>query len=75
MHVDEGKKFDIRNIEKNIRDGRITLKDYENYLSRLPDVSDKIYIAEENPSRAEDFEEMETSISQKPLKKKSARGK
>ncbi len=75
MHVDESKKFDKRNIERNIKDGRITLKDYETYLSRLPDVSDKIYIAEENPTRVEDLEEMETSPSQKALKKKSARGK
>lgn len=75
MHVDESKKFDKRNIERNIKDGRITLKDYENYLSRLPDVSDKIYTPEENPSMTEDLEEMDPSTSKKALKKKPTRGK
>jgi hypothetical protein len=51
MHIDENKKFDIRNIERNIKEGIISQKDYENYLSKLPDVSDKIY----NPD--EPFEE------------------
>lgn len=75
MHVDESKKFDKRNIERNIKDGLITLKDYESYLSKLPDVSDKIYFPEENPSETEDIEDQETSTQKKALKKKTMRGK
>ena len=48
MHIDENKKFDKRNIEKNIKSRIITQKDYENYLSKLPDVSDKLFIFGEN---------------------------
>ena len=48
MHIDEQKKFDKRNIERNIKNGTITQKDYEIYLSKLPDVSDKIFNPEES---------------------------
>jgi len=48
MHVDESKKFDKRNIERNIKDGIITQKEYEAYLAKLPDASDKIFIPEED---------------------------
>jgi hypothetical protein len=48
MHIDENKKFDKRNIEKNIKSRIITQKDYEIYLSKLPDVSDKLYTFGEN---------------------------
>ncbi len=47
MHIDENKKFDKRNIEKNIKDGLITGKDYEMFLLKLPDVSDKLFGPEE----------------------------
>jgi hypothetical protein len=43
MHTDESKKFDKRNIERNIKIGTITSKDYESYLLKLPDVSDKLF--------------------------------
>jgi hypothetical protein len=42
---DEGKNvrlFDVRAIERNIRKGLITRKDYDKHLKTLPDVSDKI---------------------------------
>ena len=47
MHIDEDKKFDKRNIARNIKSGIITQKDYETYLSKLPDVSDKLFNPEE----------------------------
>jgi len=47
MHIDESKKFDKRNIERNIKDGTISLKDYEIYLSKLTDASDKLFNPEE----------------------------
>ncbi len=56
MHIDESKKFDKRNIERNIKEGIISKKDYENYLSKLPDLSDKIFIPEEPKSSSSEFE-------------------
>ena len=35
MHIDENKRFDKRNIEKNVKDGIITGKDYEMFLSKF----------------------------------------
>jgi len=78
MHVDESKKFDKRNIERNIKDEVITLKDYENHLSKLPDVSDKIFLPEQEDEEYEEFEsssEDEGQSKRKRLKKKAARGK
>ena len=40
MHIDEGKKFDKRTIERNLREGSISAKEWEKYLKALPDVSD-----------------------------------
>jgi len=73
MHTDEQKKFDIRTIERNTKSGIVTQKDYETYLSKLPDVSDKVF----NPEEAsEDFGEVESkregelSSKKKEMKKK-----
>ncbi len=33
--------YDVRVIERDIHEGIITKKDYEEYLKKLPDVSDK----------------------------------
>lgn len=68
MHIDESKKFDKRNIERNIKEGVITQKDYELYLSKLPDVSDKIYIPDESIEEAEEFESYKESESQSKKK-------
>lgn len=71
MHIDESKKFDKRNIEKNLKEKIITQKEYETYLARLPDVSDKIYI----PGEAEEQENEEENESKKrKIKKKSTKG-
>ena len=59
MHTDENKKFDKRNVRKNINDGIITQKDYEVYLTKLPDVSEKLYYPEEL------LEDLENSFSRK----------
>ncbi|MBW2038847.1 MAG: hypothetical protein JRI46_04510 [Deltaproteobacteria bacterium] len=47
MHIDEEKKFDVRTIERSIREGLVTQEEYERYLQELPDVSDKAYMKEE----------------------------
>ncbi len=73
MHIDENKRFDKRNIEKNVKDGIITERDYETFLSKLPDVSDKLF----NPEEAvADSEEVEVSKEgEMPPKKKAIKKK
>ncbi len=66
MHIDESKKFDKRNIERNIKDGIISEKEYENYLSKLPDLSDKIFDEDLSPA---DSEYQESNIEDKKLSK------
>jgi len=56
MHIDENKKFDKRNIERNIKNGIISQKDYETYLSKLQEMSDKLSTPEGSLSGSEDFE-------------------
>ena len=73
MHTDEQKKFDIRTIERNIKSGIITHKDYETYLSKLPDVSDNVFNPEEASGDSGEFEskrEVELSSKKKEMKKK-----
>ena len=77
MHIDENKKFDKRNIEKNIKNGIITEKDYELFLSKLPDISDKLFSAEEEITDSGELElrnEDEVTHKKKGTKKK-AKGK
>ena len=77
MHIDENKRFDKRNIEKNIKDGIITEKDYEMFLSKLPDASDKSFNPEEAAGDLEKLEkrkEGEMLPKKKGIKKK-AKGK
>ena len=50
MHTDENKRFDRRNIRSRLRRGLMTQKDYESYLSKLPDVSNKIFQTNEEDS-------------------------
>ena len=50
MHTDEGKRYDKRNMENNLRRRIMSKKDYENFLAKLPDVSDKIFNPEEMAS-------------------------
>ena len=73
MHTDEQKKFDIRNIERNTKGGIITQKDYETYLSKLPDVSDKVFnpeLTSEESGEAESKQEGELLSKKKEMKKK-----
>jgi hypothetical protein len=77
MHVDESKKFDKRNVERNIKNGVISRKDYESYLSRLPDASEKIFSPGEEMVDFEDIElptENEGPFPKKGLKKSTKGG-
>ena len=78
MHIDENKKFDKRNIERNIKDRVIIQKDYETHLSGLPDASDKIFLPEEDRADFEEFEsssENEIQSKKKGLKRKATKGR
>ena len=73
MHTDEEKRFDIRTVGRNTKSGIITQKDYETYLSKLPDVSDKVFNSEEalqDSGEVESKREGELSSKKKELKKK-----
>jgi hypothetical protein len=73
MHIDENKRFDKRNIEKNVKDGIITEKEYEMFLSKLPDVSDKLFSPEEaviDSGEGEGRKEGEMARKKKVIKKK-----
>ena len=77
MHIDEDKIFDKRNIGKNIKEGVITQKDYEIFLSKLPDVRDKLFNPEATSTGIGEFEskkESEISSKKRGIKKK-AKGK
>ena len=73
MHIDENKRFDKRTIEGNIKGGIITQKDYESYLSKLPDVSEKLFNLEElsvDSDQSESEKEGGILPKKKTLKKK-----
>ncbi len=77
MHIDENKKFDKRNIGKNIKNGIITQKDYEIYLSKLPEAGDKLFSPEETTIDSEEFglRKEEEGTSKKKVVKKKVKGK
>jgi hypothetical protein len=74
MHIDESKRFDKRDIERNIKNGIMTQKDYEIYLSKLPDAIDKLFNPEESLTDSEAFEskrDNEIQTKKRGLKKKT----
>jgi hypothetical protein len=73
MHIDENKKFDKRNIVRNIKNGIITQKDYEIFLSKLPDASEKLFNPEESPAVLDEIKskkESEASFKKKGVRRK-----
>jgi hypothetical protein len=42
------RQFDVRTVERNIKKGYFTRKDYEKYLKSLPDVAEKVAPADED---------------------------
>ena len=77
MHIDESKRFDKRNVAQNIRNGIISQKDYEIFLSKLPDASEKLFNPEETIAESDEMglkKESEPSSKKKGVRKK-AKGK
>ena len=54
-------QFDIRTVERNIKKGHVTRKDYEKYLKALPDVSANVAPPEEDTVE-DDEDEDETDV-------------
>jgi hypothetical protein len=51
--VKESRLFDTRTVERNIKRGLITRKDYERFLKSLGDASDNVIVPEADvPSQA-----------------------
>jgi hypothetical protein len=74
MHTDESKRFDKRNIESNLRRGVMASKEYENYLNKLPDASDKIFDIEDDSSRQQEDAELRSGH-EGMTKKRGGKGK
>lgn len=51
--------FDVRTVERNIKKGHTTRKEYEKYLKALPDVSANVAPPEEDEAEAIDEDESE----------------
>jgi hypothetical protein len=59
--------YDRRTIERNIKKGLITRKDYEKFLKALDDAKDKGQIGEEEPDLTdEDDDDDDTAIDEPP---------
>ena len=43
------RQFDVRTVERNIKKGYFTRKDYEKHLKSLPDITEKVAPADEEP--------------------------
>lgn len=50
--VKDVRLFDVRTVERNIKRGIITRKDYEKHLKSLADASDKVIPAETDAGAA-----------------------
>jgi hypothetical protein len=61
MHIDEGKKFDKRTIEKNLKEGIVSAEEWKKFLRSLPDISDNVDFViirkEEKEEASEDQQE------------------
>ena len=55
------RQFDVRTVERNIKKGYFTRKDYEKYLKSLPDVAEKVALAGADDDDDEDDMDLEAS--------------
>ena len=52
--VKEVRLFDLRTVERNIKRGLITRKEYERHLKSLPDAASNVAPAETEPAAPQD---------------------
>ena len=67
MHIDENKKFDKRSIERNLREGTVSAKEWEEYLKKLPDISDKVDLVMLEESQGGETTEDKAGSSKEPV--------
>ena len=61
MHIDESKKFDKRTIARNLKEGTVSAKEWEQFLKKLPDVSDNVeFVMSEETQGEETVEDKKT---------------
>ena len=58
--------FDVRTVERNIKKGHTTRKEYEKYLKALPDVAANVAPPEEDESDLADDETDDTDETEAP---------
>ena len=69
MHIDEKKRYDKRTIERSLREGLISLKEYERHFANLPDVSDKIFAWGEEDNKGKGKDRKKSNLDRVPDKK------
>ncbi len=57
MSRDESKMYDVRTLERNLRKGVITRKDYDKFLKGLPDRSDNVAVSRPDDDDKDDFDD------------------
>ncbi len=67
MHIDESKKFDKRTIERNLKEGTVSAKEWEQFLKKLPDVSDKVEFVMSEETQEEETVEDEKTTPKEPV--------
>jgi len=59
--------YDVRIAERNIKEGKLSKKDYEKHMASLPDVEEKgepLIIEEDEVSSEEELDQVEEEISE-----------
>ena len=59
--------FDVRTIERNIKKGFVTRKDYEKHLKTLADAAEKVAPPEEHPDDDDDDDIEDDVVEEKPV--------
>jgi thioesterase domain-containing protein len=69
MHIDENKKLDKRTIERNLKEGIVSPKEWEKYLKSLPDASDNAdFVMIVDEQRQEVFGEKQEAVDDEEAK-------
>ncbi len=72
MHIDESKKFDKRTMERNLREGIVSTKEWEKYLESLPDASDNVDFVMIADEQEEETTKDQEGESEEPAEKETA---
>lgn len=69
MTRDQSKLYDVRTLERNLRKGLLSKKDYDKYLKALPDVEQNAAVSKPDESR-----EIEYPVEEPPPSADAATG-